>query len=121
VFHRRGIIESWGRGTIKMAELAEKAGLPRPEIEEAAGCVVVRFRPSQYIAPQRVMKDLTPRQRKILQFLAGQRWGVARSDIVAFVGGSALAIRDDLEKLRSFDLVVTYGHGRGAVWRLKNP
>ena len=54
VFYRRGIIESWGRGTIKMAELAEQAGLPRPEIEEIAGAVTVRFRPSRYVPPRRV-------------------------------------------------------------------
>lgn len=121
VFQRRGLIESWGRGTIKMAELAEKAGLPRPDIEVVAGCVVVRFRPSHYIAPQLVKKDLSPRQRKILQFLSSKRWGVARADIVRAVGGSTLAVRDDLEKLRSFELVVTDGHGRGARWSLKNP
>ena len=53
VFSRRGIIEAWGRGTIKMAELAASAGLPRPEIEDAGGCVTVRFRPSRYVPPQR--------------------------------------------------------------------
>ena len=43
-FYRRGIIEEWGRGTIKMAELAVSAGLPHPEIEEIGDCVTVRFR-----------------------------------------------------------------------------
>ncbi|MCK6485232.1 MAG: putative DNA binding domain-containing protein [Phycisphaerae bacterium] len=33
VFFRCGVIESWGRGTLKMAELTQKAGLPRPQIE----------------------------------------------------------------------------------------
>ena len=42
VFYRRGIIERWGRGTIKMLELAASAGLPRPEIEDSGGCVTVR-------------------------------------------------------------------------------
>ena len=45
VFFRRGIIESWERGTIKMAELASAAKLRPPEIEDAGGCVTVRFRP----------------------------------------------------------------------------
>ena len=66
VFYRRGIIESWGRGTIKMAELTASAGLPRPEIEDAGGCVTVRFRPSRYVPPQRVGRDVTERQRLIL-------------------------------------------------------
>lgn len=118
VFHRRGIIESWGRGTIKMAELTEQAGLPRPEIEEAAGCVVVRFRPSQYIPPRQVKQDLTERQQAILQFLSNRLFGVSRSDIVAAVNSPELAVRDDLNHLRSLGLVMTYGHGRGAVWML---
>lgn len=29
VFFKRGIIETWGRGTLKMAELTQQAGLPR--------------------------------------------------------------------------------------------
>ena len=43
-FYRRGLIEEWGRGTLKMAEATASAGLPHPEIEDAGGCVTVRFR-----------------------------------------------------------------------------
>ena len=43
VFYRRGIIETWGQGTLKMAAWAEELGLPRPEILEIPGAVVVRF------------------------------------------------------------------------------
>ncbi len=43
VFYRRGIIESWGRGTLKIAELALAAGLLHPEIESTGGCVTVRL------------------------------------------------------------------------------
>ncbi len=121
VFHRRGIIESWGRGTIKMAELAERAGLPRPEIEEAAGCVIVRFRPSRYIPPRQVKQDLTERQQAILRHLSSKRFGVARGEIAEALGFAGLAVRDDLHHLRSLGLVDTYGHGRGAVWRLERP
>ncbi len=52
-FYRRGIIEEWGRGTLKMAELATSAGLPRPEIEDASGAVTVRFRHGQFVPSQR--------------------------------------------------------------------
>lgn len=119
VFHRRGIIESWGRGTLKIAELTEKAGLPRPEIEEGAGCVVVRFRPSKYIPPRQVSQELTERQRAILELLA-TRESLSRKAIVTALHESELAIRDDLERLRGLGLVVTHGHGRGAVWSLRH-
>ena len=42
-FYRRGIIEEWGSGTLRMAELTSSAGLPVPEIEDDGGTVTVRF------------------------------------------------------------------------------
>ena len=33
-FYRRGIIEEWGSGTLKMADMASRAGLPVPEIDD---------------------------------------------------------------------------------------
>ena len=43
-FYLRGIIEVWGSGTLRMAELTSNAGLPVPEIEDDGGTVTVRFR-----------------------------------------------------------------------------
>ena len=83
VFYRRGIIEQWGRGTIKMAELTRKAGLPQPEIEDAGGCVTVRFRPDRYVPPQRVGRDLTERQQTILALLDQAGRGLALREIHA--------------------------------------
>jgi ATP-dependent DNA helicase RecG len=44
VFYRRGLIEQWGIGTIRIAEQARVASLPLPDIKEVAGAVVVTFR-----------------------------------------------------------------------------
>jgi ATP-dependent DNA helicase RecG len=41
VFYKAGYIESWGRGTVKIMEEAEKNGLPEPEISEYSGGVAV--------------------------------------------------------------------------------
>ncbi len=46
VFHRRGLIEKWGRGTNTIIEEAKRAGCPEPEFEEISGAFVVGFRPS---------------------------------------------------------------------------
>jgi len=43
-FYRRGIIETWGRGTLKIIELTQSAGLPDPEFKSEAGHFVVIFR-----------------------------------------------------------------------------
>ena len=115
-FYRRGIIEQWGRGTIKMAELTESAGLPRPEIADSGGGVTVTFRPSQYIPPQRAGRDLTERQQAILVLLHNSGGGMAARDIRAEldpqIGDRQLS--RDLDTLRTLELVSLTGHGRGA-------
>lgn len=118
VLYRRGIIEQWGRGTLKMAELAESAGLPRPEIEALAGAVVVRFRSGRYSPPTRVARSLTERQQQVLALLApetnGLAFGVIRSSLSP--RPKDWELKEDLGLLRQLGLVTTRGHARGARW-----
>lgn len=44
VFHRAGLIEKWGRGTNRVAEMCREAGVRAPEFAEIAGAAVVTFR-----------------------------------------------------------------------------
>ena len=117
VFYRRGIIEQWGRGTIKMRELTTSAGLPAPEIEDAGGCVTVRFRPGTYV-PSRVEREVTERQRAILSLLSGTRDGLPFREIMRRLDTSAewWQVRDDLQTLRTLGLVTSRGRGRGSRW-----
>lgn len=116
VFYRRGIIERWGRGTQLMAELAQRAGLPRPEITEAGGCVTVRFRPGRYVPPERVQTELTDSQRELLAHLE-ERGGMALRELkAAQPQRQEWAVKEDLASLKSLGLVGTTGHGRGAYW-----
>lgn len=119
VLFRRGIIETWGRGTLKMAELAERAGLPRPEIETIPGAVVVRFRPSRYLPPQKVGHDLSARQRMVLSLLAEEPMRLAAIFSRMEDDVSLRNLRVDLDLLRKLGLVDSRGHGRGARWHLK--
>jgi len=119
-FHRRGIIETWGRGTLKMIELTERAGLPAPEFEVSSGEVIVRFFPTRYVPPQRVGHDLTSLQRDLLHILA-QRGPARLGEIRAAVGQDVpeRTIQDNLQLLRRLDLVDTSGHAKTARWTLK--
>ena len=118
VFYRRGIIEAWGRGTIKMAELTEQAGLPRPEFQEAAGTLLVRFRPSRYLPPKRVGHDLTEQQQAILQLLA-EGGELALNEIHRKLGlGTLRSVREDLAFLKRLGVLDSSGHARGARWCL---
>jgi ATP-dependent DNA helicase RecG len=44
VFHRAGLIEKWGRGTNRVAEMCRAAGIPSPKYEEIGGSVLVTFK-----------------------------------------------------------------------------
>ncbi len=121
VLYRRGIIEQWGRGTLKMSELMAAAGLPRPEIEAIAGAVVVRFRPSRYTAPSRVARDLSQVQQAILNLLAQAPGGLALRQLRGKMGASIRewALKQELATLRQLDLAESRGHGAGARWFLR--
>ena len=119
VFYRRGLVERWGRGTQKIVELCLRAGHPEPQFLEVAGAVGVRFLPSGYVAPLRVAHDLSDRQRRILQAIAGGKessFANIRTQINSSVADRRL--RDDLLHLKRLGLIDSRGHGRGAVWFL---
>ncbi len=44
LFHRAGLIEKWGRGTNRVAEMCRVAGIPSPKYEEIGGSVLVTFK-----------------------------------------------------------------------------
>lgn len=119
VLYRRGVIEQWGRGTLKIVELMAQAGLPRPTIQDAGGCVTVRFAPARYVPPQRVAHDLSERQRTVLALLEASRGGLALREIRGRMAGQATEweVKGDLGLLRQLGLAEPVGWGRGAVWR----
>lgn len=120
VFHRRGIIEQWGTGTLKMAEATEEAGLPPPEFEERGGEVVVRFRPTRYVAPSRTTHDLSPLQRALLQAL-GDGGPMSLSSLIEAVDPDVTerTVQRNLSTLHELSMVDLKGHGRGARWMVR--
>ena len=118
-FYRRGVIEQWGRGTLKIGELARQAGLPTPAFTEAAGCVSVLFEHGQASPPATAHEQLTRHQDEILGLLGRARW-VALRDFRGAMSGklSDSQIKAELNVLRDAGLINNAGHGRGAFWFL---
>ena len=131
-FYRRGIIERWGRGTLKMAEVTAAAGLPQPKIEDAGGCVTVRFRHSMatfhLAVEERVaildesstqVRKLSERQRNILDLLGQADHPLALREIHARLPGpvSVRQVKRVLGRLRELGLATSAGHGVAARWK----
>ena len=121
VFHKCGIIESWGRGTLKVAELIARAGLRRPESEELTDTLLVRFRTDRYVPSKRIGHDLLPRQRQVLAALskAGPA-GLKEIEAALGLDTTRRSLQRDLQFLRSLKLVDGSGVGRGAKWWLQD-
>ncbi len=120
-FYRCGIIEEWGSGTLKMADMASSAGLPVPEIEDDGGAVTVRFRHGGQFVPQADSKEATPAQRRqmILALIDSAGDGLARRDISARLAPhvSERQVTRDVEVLRERGLIASSGHGASARWK----
>ncbi|HEU4881206.1 MAG TPA: ATP-binding protein [Longimicrobium sp.] len=119
VFYRRGIIEKWGRGTIKISELTQRAGLVRPEFHQRSGEVVVRFFPRGYIPPTRVSHELTELQRELLALISelGPSSSVALQGKLSTEISNAHLLRH-LGYLQTIGLVEKTGAARASRWRL---
>jgi ATP-dependent DNA helicase RecG len=115
------MIEAWGRGTLKMAELSARAGLVSPEFEEVGGDVVVRFRPSRYVPPARVSHELSPLQRELLGALA-DHGSLSLSQIMNLLSDNPpeRTVQNNLRMLRELQLVEFSGRGPGARWSMRS-
>lgn len=117
VLYRRGVIEQWGRGTLRILELTERAGLPRAEFDVRGGEVIVRFRPERYVPPSQARHALTQFQQEILTILA--REGGLSSDRLRPLLSREISERTVLAELRilaHLGLVRKQGVTRGVRW-----
>jgi ATP-dependent DNA helicase RecG len=119
VFYLRGIIEKWGRGTIKIDELTQRAGLVPPEFQERAGELVVRFFPGAYVPPTRVSHELTELQRELLGLLSelGPSSSVVLQGRMSHPISNTYILRN-LNQLQEMALIEKAGSARSTTWRL---
>lgn len=122
VFHRRGLVEQWGRGTNKILAEAEKAGCPEPEFEEVGASFVVRFRSAVQAAEERppAAAELSPRAEKILAVL-GELGPMGASDLHGRLAEDITlrALQKELKRLKESGRIEVRGRGKATVYQLK--
>jgi ATP-dependent DNA helicase RecG len=119
VFYARGMIENWGRGTLKMTELTQIAGQPKPEFEEISGAFLVRFRPSPDRHRGVGVPGLSARQQDILRVLQTVESLSAREIVQAIRRPmtEVRSVRSELVELRERGLIQSTGkRGLGSRW-----
>jgi ATP-dependent DNA helicase RecG len=141
-FYRRGIIETWGRGTLKVAELMRTAGLEPPVISvRAGGAVVVTFDvaaarkargwPAESAPLQAPVK--TPAGTRTQQKTTGKTTGktpdavlqlLARHpnltvpELAQNLGKSELTIHRSIRTLRESNRLQRVGPDKGGHWQI---
>lgn len=68
-FFKGGLIEAWGRGTIKIINECKKAGLPEPIIENASGGICITIQKNITENKKQIEKNLNQRQIRAIEYL----------------------------------------------------
>jgi ATP-dependent DNA helicase RecG len=118
-FFKGGLIEAWGRGTIKILNECKKAGLPEPIIESASGGISITLQKKTVKEKGSISKDLNQRQLKALKFLKENGTISNKTYQELCKVSKATATRDLTELVDKFNIVERVGDvGAGTLYRL---
>lgn len=120
VFFVRGIIETWGRGTLKMMEAAKKSGLPEPKISIHSNSVIVTFVHSFLKTTDRTDQPSDTLEDRILFILMTNGDGLPLRVIMDGLGENSEfgKVRHVLNQLKKQGKLMVTGHGSGSRWHL---
>ena len=108
VCFKGGLIDSWGRGTLKIIETCKAAELPEPELFERDGGFVVTLFKDNLTEEQLVKLGLNERQLKAIAFLKQQGF-ITTSDYMKQFSVSERTARNDLNILVEKKILLRVG------------
>jgi len=119
VFFKGGLIESWGRGTLKIIDECHATGLPTPEISEMTGGIVVTIYKDIYNKKHLASLNLNERQLKAVLYVKEKK-SISNSIYQDLCDVSkATASRDLTELTEKHMLLKRTGEvGAGTVYKL---
>jgi len=118
-FFKGGLIEAWGRGTIKILNECKKAGLPEPIIEIASGGISITIQKNIFDTKKHIEKDLNQRQNKAIEYLKENKTITNKKYQELCKVSKATATRDLTELVEYFQLLERIGDvGAGTTYKL---
>jgi len=128
-FYRRGLIETWGRGTLKIARLMRERGLEPPSVAVREGAVIVTFGlPVEATGktPRQTTRQMTGKTTGIvtgktpltvLELLAAEPNLTARQ-LAARMGKSEVTMHRAIRVLRESGRLQRVGPDKGGHWKV---
>jgi len=127
VFFKAGMIEAWGRGTIKIIDECKKAGLPEPEFREEFGGFSVSFRKAAQgekrgervgdKVGERVGERISLNQRKVIEFIK-KDVSISARELAGLIGISQRKIEENIAKLKAKGILERMGPDKGGAWKI---
>ncbi len=118
-FFKGGLIEAWGRGTIKIINECKKAGLPEPIIEYSSGGISVTILKNQFNEKNLIAKGLSTRQIKAIEFIKENKSITNKIYQEICEVSKATATRDLTELIEKFKILERSGEvGAGTSYKL---
>ncbi|HKK81593.1 MAG TPA: ATP-binding protein [Prolixibacteraceae bacterium] len=118
-FFKGGLIEAWGRGTIKIINECKKAGLHEPIIENAHGGISITIHKNAFESKILVKKGLNQRQIKTIEFLKDNKTITNKTYQNLCNVSKATATRDLTELVEKYKLLERTGEvGAGTTYKL---
>lgn len=120
-FYRRGIIETWGRGTLKIARLLQEAGHVPPTVSLREGAVVMTFglpvQTSGETSGETSGKVLGKTAVATLDLLRGNP-ELTLPEVAARLGKSERVIERAIQRLRESGRLVRVGSKKVGHWQV---
>ncbi|OFX34023.1 MAG: transcriptional regulator [Bacteroidetes bacterium GWA2_32_17] len=117
-FFNAGLIETWGRGTIKIIENSISAGLPAPLFREAFGGFEIILNKDIYTKEYLKKLDFNERQVKAVLYVKEQK-SISNRDYQNINSVSNKTAYLELSKIVEKNIFITQGRGKSIVYVLK--
>ncbi|WP_286778942.1 MULTISPECIES: ATP-binding protein [Sphingobacterium] len=117
VCFKGGLIDAWGRGTIKIIEACKQAGLPEPEIIERDGGLLVTLFKNSMTTEQLVKLGLNERQLKAVEYVK-ERGKITNKEYQEINLVAKPTATRDLSELVEYGIFRNTGKGAGSYYEI---
>lgn len=118
VCFKGGLIDSWGRGTVRIIETCKEAGLPEPELTERDGGFLVTLFKDNLTEEQLMKLGLNARQVKAVSYMK-EKGKITNAEYQEINNVSKRTATNDLTELvTKYRLANNTGYGAGSFYEL---
>ena len=119
VCFKGGLIDSWGRGTVRIIETCKEAGLPEPELTERDGGFLVTLYKDNLTEEQLAKLGLNARQVKAVLYVK-EKGKITNGEYQEINATTAKTAFRDLDEIVKCDILEKLGENKSTHYKLKN-